>query len=217
MTLRLRLPHLRDPAAGPRLSEMLAKIANDPDRIEISVADIRDAMGDRAFGALMFVLAAPNALPVNAPGVAVVLGVPLLFLSLQLMFGVAVPWLPRFAMRRAVRRQSFARVLRHAMPWIRRAERLSRPRLAVLASGPFERVIGLFCVVFCLVLVLPIPFGNMGPAVAICILALALLERDGVATLAGLLTGVVAIVLASGVILAIVKTVSLLVRHWLGL
>ena len=79
MSLRLRLPHLRDPAAGRRLSEMLVSVANDPDRIEISVADIRDAMGDRAFGALMFVLAAPNALPVNAPGVSVVLGIPLLF------------------------------------------------------------------------------------------------------------------------------------------
>ena len=205
-----------DPNAGQRLSDVLTSIANDAERVEISFADIRDAMGDRAFGALMFVFAAPNALPVNAPGVSVVLGLPLLFLSLQLMLGFAVPWLPRFVVRRRVRRQSFARVMNHAIPWIRRAEKLSRPRLSRLATGPAERVIGLISALLCLVLVLPIPFGNMGPAVAICILALALLERDGMATIIGFATGIVATVLASGVIIAIVKGISLLVRHWLG-
>jgi hypothetical protein len=213
------MPLLRatDPLAGRRLSEMLTDIANDPERIEISFADIRDAMGDRAFGALLFVFAAPNALPVNAPGVSVLLGVPLIFLSLQLMLGFAVPWLPRFVVRRSVRRQSFARVMNHAIPWIRRLEKLSRPRLAALASGPIERFIGFVCIVLCLVLVLPIPFGNMGPAVAICMLAFALLERDGLATLAGMLIGIAAIVLAWGVILALVKTVSLVLHNWLGL
>ena len=65
--------------------------------------------------------------------------------------------------------------------------------------------------------ILPVPFGNMGPGIAICILAFALLERDGKATLAGLATTIAALMLAWGVILAIVKAVSLLVRHWLGI
>jgi hypothetical protein len=209
--------HGTDPLAGRRFSEMLTDIANDPERIEISFADIRDAMGDRAFGALLFVFAAPNALPVNAPGVSVLLGVPLIFLSLQLMLGFAVPWLPRFVVQRTVRRQSFARVMKHAVPWIRRAEKLSRPRLGALASGPVERFIGFMCIVLCLVLVLPIPFGNMGPAVAICVLGFALLERDGLATVAGVVIGIVAIALAWGVILAIVTTASLVLHNWLGL
>jgi hypothetical protein len=212
---RLHLP--RAPDAGRRLSEMLAAIANDPSRDYIAVADIRDAMGDRAFGAMMFVFAAPNALPVNMPGISAVLGLPLLFLSLQLMLGVAVPWLPRFLVQRTLRRQSFARVMNHAVPWIRRTERLLRPRLEFLAAGPIERLIGLLSAILCLVLILPIPFGNMGPAVAICVMALALLERDGLAALAGVGIGIAGIALAWGVILAIVKAVSLFVRHWLGL
>jgi hypothetical protein len=57
----------------------------------------------------------------------------------------------------------------------------------------------------------------MGPGIAICILAFALLERDGKATVAGFGISVAALVLAWGVILAIVKAVSLLVRHWLGI
>jgi hypothetical protein len=103
------------------------------------------------------------------------------------------------------------------VPWMRRAEKLSRPRWPLLATGFVERTIGLACVVLSVVLILPVPFGNMGPGVAVCILALALLERDGKATLAGLFVAAVALALAWGVILAIVKTVSLVVRHWLGI
>jgi hypothetical protein len=212
-------PHL--PPPGPRrprrLSEILTDIANDPARERIAIADIRDAMGDRAFGAMMFVFAAPNTLPVNAPGVSVVLGIPLLFLSLQLMLGVAVPWLPQALVQTTVTRPRFARVMNVVVPWMRRAEKLSRPRWPLLATGFVERLIGLACVVLSVVLILPVPFGNMGPGIAVCILAFALLERDGKATLAGMFVAAVALALAWGVILAIVKAVSLLVRHWLGI
>lgn len=191
-------------------------IANDPARERIAIADIRDAMGDRAFGAMMFVFAAPNTLPVNAPGVSVVLGIPLLFLSLQLMFGFAVPWLPQSLVQTTVTRQRFAQVMNFVVPWVRRAEKLSKPRWSRLTVGLAERVIGLVCIVLSIVLILPVPFGNMGPGVAVCILAFALLERDGKATLTGLAAAAVALALAWGVIVAIVKTVSLVARHWLG-
>lgn len=209
------------PADGPgsrprRLSEILEGIANDPARDRIAIADVRDAMGDRAFGALMFVFAAPNTLPVSAPGVSVVLGIPLLFLSLQLLLGFAVPWLPRALVQRTVPRARLAKVMQYVVPWMRRAEKLSRPRWPWLAAGIAERFIGLWCAVLSVVLILPVPFGNMGPGVAICVLAFALLERDGKATLTGIAVSLAALVLAWGVILAIVKAVSLVLRHWLG-
>lgn len=205
------------PVRPRRLSEMLAAIANDPTRERIAMADIRTAMGDRAFGAMMFVFAAPNTLPVNAPGVSVVLGLPLLFLSLQLTLGFSVPWLPQRLVQATVTRERFARVMNFVVPWIRRAERLSRPRWPLLATGLAERLIGLVCVVLSVVLILPVPFGNMGPGIALCILSFALLERDGKAALSGVLVTIVALALAWGLIVAILKALSLLLGHWLGL
>jgi hypothetical protein len=204
------------PGRPRRLSEILTDIANDPQREQIAIADLRVAMGDRAFGAMMFLFAVPNTLPVNAPGVSAVFGIPLLFLALQLMLGIGVPWLPARIAHATMTRPRFARIMNRVVPWLRRAERLSRPRWTWLATGPAERLIGLACAVLSIVLILPVPFGNMGPALAICVLCFALMQRDGKATLAGLLTGALALVLAWGVILAIVKAVSLLVRHWLG-
>lgn len=205
------------PARPHRLSDVLAGIANDPARESIRVADIRDAMGDRAFGAMMFVFAAPNALPLNMLGISAVLGVPLLFLSLQFMLGFVVPWLPQVLVQRRVQRRKFARVMNLVIPWIRRAERLLRPRLTFMVARPVERLMGLLGVVLSIVLILPIPLGNVPPAVALCILSLGLLERDGVAVALGLVGGVASVVLASGVIIAIAKAVSLFLGHWLGL
>jgi hypothetical protein len=203
-------------APGRRLSDVLTDLTREPGPDRLSVADLRDALGDRAFGALLILFAAPNALPVNAPGVSTVLGAPLLFLALQMIVGLRAPWLPGFMARRTVRRESFAKAVHVIVPWIRRAERLLRPRLGMLARGPVERLIGGVCAVMALVLMLPIPFGNMPPAVAICILALAVLEEDGVATLVGLATAATALFIVWGVIFAIVKAVSLFLRHLFG-
>ena len=211
------LPTAAGPTRPRRLSDVLTDIATDPGREFITVADIRDAMGDRAFGAMMFVFAAPNALPVNMLGISAVLGVPLLFLSLQFMLGFAVPWLPQALVQRRLQRAKFARVMGHVIPWIRRAERLLRPRLAFMVARPVERAMGLLGVVLSVVLILPIPLGNVPPAVAFCVLSLGLLERDGVAVAIGFIGGVASVVLASGVILAIAKAVSLFLGHWLGL
>lgn len=196
-----------------RLSDVLTELANDPDREEISFADIRHAMGDRAFGALMFVFAAPNSLPVNAPGVSAILGMPVLFLAVQLMLGWREPWLPAFITRRRVTRQRFAQVMNHIVPWIRKAERLLKPRLIWLTDGLAERLIGLLCALVALALILPIPFGNVPTAIIICILSLALLENDGLAALVGFAATAAATALGSGLLVGLVKGVSLFLQH----
>jgi hypothetical protein len=215
--MSLHLPQVLRRPRGRRLSEVLGDLANDPGRSSITIDDVRDAMGDRAFGVLLFLLAVPNALPVNPPGVSTVLGIPILFLALQMMLGFPAPWLPRALRQRSMTRESFARAMSVALPWIRRVERLLRPRLAALASRPAERLIGLVCFMLALVLAMPIPFGNMPPAVAICVLALAMLEKDGLAVLAGMTVAVVALVIGGGVLYGIVKAVSLFARHLLGI
>ena len=77
-----------------------------------------------------------------------------------------------------------------------RAERLLRPRLLWLTCALGERLIGAVCLFLAVVLVLPIPFGNMLPAAAISLLALGVLERDGLWVIAGLITAAAGTALA---------------------
>jgi hypothetical protein len=194
---------------GRRLSQILADIAAEEGRERVSVADILAAMHGRAFGALMLIFAFPNILP-SPPGLAGVLGLPLIFLSAQMMLG-RMPWLPAFIGQRSVTRDAFAGLVDRAAPWLTRAERLLTQRLSRLASGAAERALGAVCLMLSLLLVLPVPFGNMLPSIAISLIGLGVLERDGVWVAAGIGGAAIAMAVVGGLAYAVVmSTVFLL-------
>lgn len=193
---------------------MLQALAADESRERIAVADLLDALGDRALAALLFVFAIPNVLPMP-PGTSGLLGAPLLFLAAQMAFNMRA-WLPAVIARRSMARHDYAALVRRIAPWLVRAERLMKPRLTPLASGAMESVVGALCLLMALVVLLPIPFGNMLPALAICLLAMGILERDGLWVVAGLAAVAVASVVVSGVVWAIVKAAIYFVAHVLA-
>ena len=199
---------------GQTLSAVLLALAHQTDRERISIGDLLAALGDRALGALLFIFAFPNVLPVP-PGTSTLLGAPLIFLAAQLMLGRA-PWLPAVVARRSLLHADFAIVVRRVVPWLQRAERLLRPRLPWAALPPMEYALGGVCMLLALVLVLPIPLGNMLPALAISLIALAVLERDGLWALAGLVVAVVSAVVVSGVVFALGKAGLYLLRQVLA-
>ena len=198
------------PAPGRRLplSAVLRQLAAEPGRERVSVQDLFAALGDRALAALLFIFAVPNIIP-SPPGLSTVLGVPLLFLSTQLLLGRKA-WLPVLVARRSMARADFEGLLSRVLPWLERAEKLLKPRFSGLALPPMEYLVGLVCLTLAVILVLPIPLGNIPPAFAIALMALGILERDGVWVLAGLSVTFLSLTVVWGVLLAIVKTVTAL-------
>lgn len=192
-----------------RLSDILTEIGTDTTRTRISVADIMETTGARAIGALILLFAAPNVLP-TPPGTSSILGMPLVYLTAQLMLG-RLPWLPRFISERSIYRADFIGMMDRAAPILARAERLLKPRLGLLISAPAERVVGTICFILAMILLLPIPLGNMLPALAICLFAFGILEKDGLWIIAGGLVSALALVIVSGVIWAGVKMAAYLV------
>ncbi|MCY1665586.1 exopolysaccharide biosynthesis protein [Rhizobium sp. SL86] len=198
-------PSPDDERAKPKsFSAILHDLAHDDARERIQVADLLAAMKDRAFGALIFIFAMPNVLP-TPPGTSAILGIPLLFLAAQMALG-QTPWLPKLIAGRSMLRSDFAVMVAKASPWIARAERMLKPRLTTLSTPAAERLIGCFCLVLALVLAMPIPLGNMLPALALCIIAFGILERDGVWISIGVAIGIVSLFLVAGVIYAIIKS-----------
>ena len=197
-----------------RLSDILQEIGDVPagpdDRI--SLGSLIEGFGNRAFGALLFIFALPVALPIAIPGISAVLGAPLLFLSWQLMRGREQPWLPELMRNRSFRRTDFAKLLHRVLPWMRWVECLVGPRLILLTGRRGEKLIGFLALVLALILFLPIPFGNTIPGFAIAILALAVLERDGVAAIVGTLIGVAGIGVVSGIVFGLMKGAILIVQ-----
>jgi hypothetical protein len=191
------------PANSTPLSDLLLALGQDPARERIAVGDLLAALGERAFGALIFIFAFPNVLP-TPPGTSTLLGAPLVFLAAQLFLGWQ-PWLPGLVAQRSMSRADYVRLVGRIRPWLVRAERLLQPRWRGLTRSPMDHAIGFVCLVLALLLVLPIPLGNVLPALAISLLGLGLLERDGLWVLAGFVTAAAAAALVSGVVFALVK------------
>lgn len=185
---------------GPRptLSRALTRLADEWTEPRISIAQVLAALGDRGLIGLLLILAMFNVIP-NPPGTSAVLGLPMVYLSWQMMRG-QMPWLPRFLAARSFEIAHFRALISRAMPWLNRVERLLRPRLAPCSSPAAMKVLGGVCLVLSAVLILPIPLGNLLPAAAIAIIALGALERDGIWILGGVLFGIAATLFLAGTI-----------------
>lgn len=200
-----------------RLSTLLRKIVQDGERQRISIGDLLSVAGDRAFGALLFIFAMPNILPIPIPGISAVLGLPLLYLTGQLVLGHDKPWLPRMITERSFRHEDFKMVVLRILPGLVRAERFLHPRLGFLVSPLAERLFGVAAFVLALLIFLPIPLGNMLPGLSIGLFAMGILARDGLAMVMGLVMTVISIVVVSGVVYAITVAALFVIRQAFGL
>lgn len=171
------------------ISERLLALTADSRVERITVADMVATLGDRGFGLLLLLLTLPNAVPVPAPGLSAVLALPAALLALQMALGLPQPRLPRRLHRWSFSRTRVAAVLASARPSLERLEKWVKPRRPVAG----DRVVGVICALLALVLALPIPFGNAPVAWAMILIALGVIERDGLATLAGVVTGAAAV------------------------
>ncbi len=183
---------VNDHAHPDSLSEVFQRLV-DPARGEkISLREILDELGERGYGALIVLLCLPNFLPFSVPGFSALTGLPIAFFCLLLLLGVKKPWLPAALMDRSVERASYASVVTRFVPWLVKMEGWVKPRLPALTSPAGERIIGLVGIPVAVLLAAPIPLGNPPPAIALALLALGVLERDGRCVILGYVASVLA-------------------------
>lgn len=175
------------------VSAIVAAICDGDAEERVSLDDLLQAFGLRAFGLLVLIFALPNGVPAPiAPGLSAVLGAPLLLIGGQMVLGFRTPWFPQSWLRRSFRRGDVARMLRPAIPVITKVERYIQPRLPVVAGYQARRLIGAIVLWNAFLLSLPVPFGNLIPAWAIILTALGQVEHDGALVLGGAVATVVA-------------------------
>ena len=165
----------------------------------VSVEELAAALSDRSFAALIVLFSAPNLLPLP-PGSSTLFGILLVLVAGQLLIGRPRPWLPRWLRRQSLDGHSFARIATGIEPYLRRMERLVRPRYWPMSRVVAERFVGFVVLLMALILIFPIPFGNWTPALAALLVSLALSERDGLWLAGGALIAAGSIGLAIGIV-----------------
>ena len=165
-------------------SEILTDLGEGAEA-RLTLATLIDAFGDRAFGAGLAIIGVISLLP-WPPGSKVVFSLPLAMIAAEVVLQRRKLWLPRWLLNLSLSRVRYAAGLKRLIGPIQRVEALSRPRMTGLTAGWMRSVIGLACVFLTVMLALPIPFGDVMPALTIIVLGFALMQRDGLAALAGL-------------------------------
>jgi hypothetical protein len=154
---------------------------------KVSVTDaIEKVETNQGLAPVVFILTLPVLAP-WPPGVSSVMALPLLFSAPQMMVGRKSLWLPQWLGDREIDLEKLQGTVKRILPWLERLERLVRPRLSILTSQPGAALTGFICTLLGVILLLPIPFTNVLPALTVLMLCLAVTRRDGVAMLLGLL------------------------------
>jgi hypothetical protein len=171
---------------GLRLADDLAHLMALADGRALPIARVMSAMEDRGYALALLFLAFPFVLPIPSLGMSAPVGFFLALTGLALARG-STPSLPAFLQRREIAYPAL-KAIASAIARMRRVSgRLVRPRLGPVTSGPARAAIGLSlcCAAVILALPIPLPLSNFFPAAAILMLALGLLEGDGLMVMAG--------------------------------
>lgn len=160
------------------------------------VADYREA----GFAVLLIMFSSPLALPLPAIGLAQVLAIPLLLLSIQLALGRDTLYLPESIAQKKIRMSDLIRLLNKVIPVLQKLEYLFKPRLLFLSSPLATRVIGLLCFICAIAVMAPFPGSNSIPSAGILFMSLGLLEHDGVAIFSGVVVGSIGTAIALSVL-----------------
>ncbi len=154
----------------------------------VSLAELAEAHGAAAQGSLLVMIATVCLLPLA--GVGTVLGLGLLGMSVAMWRGFEGAPLPRRVASLCLPRMQARQLLGLSARMHEVAGRWLRDRLPALARGAHGPWVAPAVAAMALLIVLPIPFGNVLPSLALIALGLGRLFRDGaaVAAAAGLAT-----------------------------
>ncbi|MGN6505686.1 MAG: exopolysaccharide biosynthesis protein [Tepidisphaeraceae bacterium] len=152
----------------------------------MTVAQTLEILKDRGPAMVILLMSIPCVVPFLAVGLAVPVGIAVAMFGAQVAFQFR-PWLPRFLARRELSFAFLQRLVQFVLQWGRPVEHLLRPRLGFMLHPAAHVVTGLTLSLLGIVLALPlvIPFSNEIPALAIVILLLGWVERDGIFVLVG--------------------------------
>jgi hypothetical protein len=162
-----------------RLSSVLRHFLVQHQGQRICLEEVLQAMGDRTFGPTLLICALPEALPLPIAGISALVAIPLILVSAQLILGFRQPWLPARMTQYSFQRQSFEQLVNKAIGPLERLERFFKPRWLIFTHPLVERLLGVLLLLLALIVALPIPFGNMIPAIIIVMICLGMIEQDG--------------------------------------
>lgn len=164
-----------------RLGDLLEEQA---DSQGMSLKLILERTEGRGIYLVMMFACLPFVVPVSLPGLSTVMGLIVGVLSVRLALGKP-PALPRFLAQRTLKPKTVRRILKASLRFLRFLEKMVRPRRTRWLASPSAMFLnGALMAFMAFLLALPFPpivlFTNSLPSYAIILIAVSIMEEDGV-------------------------------------
>ena len=185
---------LQDEALGDKIEVIIEKLPPE----DVSLVEILDIVGTDSLLLLTIFLSLVFLVPVSIPGVSTVFGTGILLIGITRLFARKL-WLPQRIANRKISSEKLRAGFNRALVWFYRLEKISRPhRLPGLSSdGAMAVVNNLSFILAAILLMAPfgfIPFSNTLPAMALILLAVGIIQKDGGSILLGYLANLATII-----------------------
>ena len=158
------------------------KVDEDGQRTSITVREIFEVIGRRAYGPLLLIIGLISISPATlVPGSTWAIAALTLVVSIQLALHKGAPWLPNKALSIRLSEEQLGKFVSAARPTAKVLDRIVRPRLQFLADAPWVIAVALLCMLAALI-TFPlglIPLAPFFPGLAIVVFGLGLTARDG--------------------------------------
>ncbi|MEO1103221.1 MAG: exopolysaccharide biosynthesis protein [Devosia sp.] len=171
------------------LVDLLDRIKEKTDGEEVSIGELVEALGRRAFGSLIVITALIAVLPTGAiPGMSILTGTIMLLLSVQILIGRNRIWLPKVLTERAMPRSKLISGIDRIHHTAERVDRLLGPRLTALVEPPFVQAVAAIGILVSLSMypLALVPFGAFPAGLSLLVIGLGLAVRDGLLIALGL-------------------------------
>lgn len=192
-------PHAQEKdMSNGSLADRLRLVMDDLPADAVTLVELRDLVGQDGLMLLTAFLTLVFMVPVSIPGVSTVFGAGILLIGMSRVLGQKL-WIPSAIGKRSVSTEKLRGAFHRGLVLFQRLERVSRPgRLTWLtAGGVIGLVNDLGLVLGAVLLMMPfglIPLSNTLPAIALLLLAIGILQRDGVCMLLGHVANVVTMI-----------------------
>lgn len=196
-------------------TQVIEDVVNQSSSDRIPIRDLIAAMDSVGFGLAIMIFAFGIIIPLPPPFPSII-SIPLVIFSLQMVMGYSAPKLPKRFSKLSVKRSVLAMLVQRSSPYIRKVERILRPRLLFMTSALAERVIGFFILAFSSFILLPMPLSNFIPGLGILIISFGLLGKDGVVVIFGIVIGVTGVAISIAAVLVGVEAFHFVKDFFIG-
>lgn len=171
----------------PPLERSIAFVLKSAKQKPISIQFLLKTLSGKGRYLILFLLSLPFCQPIPLPGISTIFGLFVAVFGVSIILGRHV-WLPQKILKKTVSHKLIEKITTKALWIVKKIKPFVHQRLTLLIYQPIFRILnGLTIVLLGLFLAipLPIPFTNLIPGWVILLMALGLLEDDGLLILMG--------------------------------